>query len=436
MTNWRGVVDALWLALLATYCLAGLSLATFHGDEAMHIYTSHDYVTAFVERQPQRLTVRPPYHPDSDQHLRLLNGSVTRYAIGLSWRLAGLSERDLPPPPGWDWPNSYAVNRANGHLPLPALLAAARRPSALFLAVSVAAMFGLGRRLGGRGLAYLASGLYAVNPVVLLAGRRAMTEGALLCFGLATVLTAATISGRHASDERTPLGWWVGLGVLGGLALASKHSGVVFLAVAAAWLMLVERGQSVGATAAKLALSLVLALAVFVALSPALWSSPLARWRDLVAERRLLVARQVAADPLAPTDLGERAVALLTDPFVAPVRHTDSGDWDRDPAFMAEVIHYRASVLSGLPFGSVLGVPLTVLAGWGVVVAVRRRQWGLVVWLTLTAATILLIPLPWQRYALPLVPVTTLLAGLGIQSIGGWTITHWPTAQLRRPADS
>ena len=254
MTNWRGVVDGLWLALLATYCLAGLSLATFHGDEAMHIYTSHDYVTAFVQRQPQHLTVRPPYHPDSDQHLRLLNGSVTRYAIGLSWQLAGLSERALPPPPGWDWPNSYAVNRTNGYLPLPALLAAARRPSALFLAVSVAAMFGLGGRLGGRGLAYLASGLYAVNPVVLLAGRRAMSEGALLCFGLATVLTAAAISGRETSDERTPLTWWAGLGVLGGLALASKHSGVVFLAAAAGWVVLgtrERRGCRVGATPAR-----------------------------------------------------------------------------------------------------------------------------------------------------------------------------------------
>ena len=434
MSNWRGLADALWLTLLAAYCVAGLSLATFHGDEAMHIYTSHDYVTAFVDGQPGRLITRPPYEPDSDAHLRLLNGSVMRYAIGLSWRLAGLSERELPPPPGWDWPNSYAANLTNGYRPSPAMLAAARRPSALFLAASVATMFGLGWRVGGRRVAYLTSGLYAVNPVVLLSGRRAMTEAALLCFGLATVLVAATISCRDALAERTPLRWWAALGVLGGLALASKHSGVVFVAAAAGWLLLDSR-RGFGVTTGRMTLSLALALAVFVGLSPALWSSPFARIRDLVVERRLLVARQVALDPLAPTDLGERAVALWTEPFIAPTQHIDLGAWDRDPAFMAEVIHYRASVLSGLPFGTVLGVPLTVLAGWGVVVAVRRRQWGMVVWLAVSAAITLLTPLPWQRYALPLVPVTTLLAGLGIQSMGHWTIGQLPIRRFRRASD-
>ena len=67
-------------------------LAPFHGDEAMHIYTSTDYATAFLDGHIDQLTVQPPYDIDSDPRLRLLNGSVMRYSVGLAWHLAGLSD--------------------------------------------------------------------------------------------------------------------------------------------------------------------------------------------------------------------------------------------------------------------------------------------------------------------------------------------------------
>ena len=80
-----------WLALLAIYVAAGTMLAPFHGDEAMHIYTSTDYATAFLDGHIDQLTVQPPYDIDSDPRLRLLNGSVMRYSVGLAWHLAGFS---------------------------------------------------------------------------------------------------------------------------------------------------------------------------------------------------------------------------------------------------------------------------------------------------------------------------------------------------------
>ena len=79
-----------------------------------------------------------------------------------------------------------------------------------------------------------------------------------------------------------------------------------------------------------------------------------------------------------------------------------------------------SSPFSGLQFGSILGGALTLLAGVGIAVfaaqaafAARASTRGLLLWLLLTAASLLANPLPWQRYYLPLIPAATLLAGIG-----------------------
>ncbi|MFN8449778.1 MAG: hypothetical protein U0521_14625 [Anaerolineae bacterium] len=190
----RRRIDVLYLLALAALVFA--IPPTFHGDEAMQIYMSHDFVTAFVERNPSALVTQPPYPVDSSQQLRLINGSVNRYAIGLSWQLAGFTADDLPPQPGWNWQQDYDTNVSLGYVPTPALLQAARFPSTLFLALSVVVMFTLGWQFGGRLAAYLVSALYAVNPIILLNGRRAMQEGLMLFFGLLVILLAALICKR------------------------------------------------------------------------------------------------------------------------------------------------------------------------------------------------------------------------------------------------
>ena len=70
----------------------------------------------------------------------------------------------------------------------------ARLPSALFIALSIVVMFALGGRFGGRLGAYFVSGLYTLNPVILLNGRRALQEGSMLFFGTLAILIAALIS--------------------------------------------------------------------------------------------------------------------------------------------------------------------------------------------------------------------------------------------------
>ncbi|MBN8636725.1 MAG: glycosyltransferase family 39 protein [Anaerolineae bacterium] len=434
------LLDAVYAVALAFYVLAGVPLTPFHGDESMQIYMSSDYTTAIVNGRWSDLLTQPPYDIDSDGHLRLINGTVNRYAIGAALQLGGYAM--TLPRPGWDWGLDYARNVETGHRLSDSALEAARLPSALFTALSVGVMFVIGRHIGGRPAAYIATAIYALNPALLLNGRRATQEGSMFFFGLLTVLIAVWLSRR----EKRPLWGWALLTLAGGLTLASKHSGVVFIAAALGWIGLEalirllkphpptpsplgegnvypspptplprKRGEGrrfIG-TVIALVVSGVLMAALFVALSPALWNDPAARGVNLLEERARLLDIQVsiAGGALSFTD---RIEAILLQPTVRPVMYYELASWSEIEPIQAEVVRYETSFWRGYPNGT-LGVLILVLVGVGVVVALARagRSAGLLWWFGLTLITLLVNPLAWQRYYLPLIPVLAALAGLG-----------------------
>ncbi len=436
-------MDCLWLGVLVVYAWAGMMLAPFHGDEAMHIYTSHDYATAFIKRQPEVLPVTPPYDLDSDTRLRLLNGSVMRYSIGLAWHLAGLTEEVLPPAPGWDWGLFYADNIAKNQRPIEPLLQAGRTAALVYFTFSIVAMFGIGWHFGGRVPAYAASALYTLNPIILLNGRRSLVESALLCFGLLLIFIALQIARRRWSNARVGALWWGGLSIAAALTLASKYSGTIFVAAAYGGLFLVEVARIVTArrtqkheplqqgfialiaTTAWLTVSGVVALLLLLAISPALWNDPLSRVRDLGAMLGEQVDIVVSILPNAPTSLSWRVGGMVTQPFLTAPQFFEQAAWNEAAPIADEIMRYLASPLSGVQFG-LLGIPLTLLAGVGLLALCwpRLRPFAsgglsvlLLAWLAVTLANLLINPLPWQRYYLLLLPITSLLAALGLAAV-------------------
>lgn len=239
-----------------------------------------------------------------------------------------MTEGDLPPRPGWDWRHDYQSNVDAGHRPSQRMLLAARIPSTLFLALSVAVVFTIGRQIGGRPLAYVISGLYALHPVVLLNGRRAMMEGSLLFWGSLTVLMAIVISRKREQHGRWRRGsppraaqkskrqrtwpWWLGLVLCSGRALASKHSAAIFVASAFALIFVSElsrqESRQLGKTILHLFVSGIIVFGVFVALSPALWTDPPARFLDLIEVRTTHLERLAGDEALGLVD---RAISLV-----------------------------------------------------------------------------------------------------------------------------
>lgn len=422
--RFKPLLDGVWLALLCAYVLAGIPTASFHGDESMLLYVGRDFTTAFLDGRPQDLMTSGPYPIDSDAQLRMLNGSVSRYTTGLAWHLAGYSADDLPPAPGWDWGLSYEDGVATGHRPTDAQLWVARLPSALFLCASIVVLFGLARLYGGRLPAYLATVLYALHPAILLNGRRVMQESQPLFFGMLALLLAAVIAQRRGRGQRDSWWLWGLLVVAGGLTLASKHSGIIFVGVALLWLLVAE---ALGRrrwlpVLARLVVCGLLIVVLFVAVSPALWSDPLARFGDLLTLRGELLDIQVAIDANAPMPLSQRILEIVRQPFIAPAAHYELPSWSQSVVYMAEVARSAASPFAGISYGLWLGVPLTLLSALGVGVAVRRWRQplyaGLLIWLAATVAFLLVNPLPWQRYYLTLIPVAALLVGVGV----GWLV--------------
>jgi hypothetical protein len=112
-------------------------------------------------------------------------------------------------------------------------------------------------------------------------------------------------------------------------------------------------------------------------------------------------------------------------PYLTPVMHFEVAYWANAETITAEINRYMASPLSGLQFGWFIGLPLTLLAGVGIAACLwpifhPQQSWalslGLLLWLGVTIVSLLVNPLPWQRYYLPLYPVATLLTGVGLQA--------------------
>ena len=423
---------ALWLALLIVYVLAGIDLAPFHGDEALQIRSSDDYATLFIDGDVAALGVRPDDPRSASSDRRLLQGSINPWTVGFAWRLAGHRREDLPPEPGWDWTLDYDSNLALGLRPAPQLLLTSRYPSALFFALSVPLFFAIAWRLRGTGTALLASGLYALHPALLLNGRRALMEGPMLFFGLLTICCALMIL-RHG--ERARWRWWLALALSGGLALASKHSALLFFGGALGWLwfaaLLQRQRQALLTITGRCVLCGILALTVFLALSPALWPDPWQLLQRLVQVRGELVQVQVRS--LQPGGVGmslaERLDQILTQPFLRPAMFYEVASWSEYEAITAEIDAWRASPLSGMPVNPLTGGLLSLLALAGLAQIGRKpEQLGLLAWLALTLFVLLLNPLAWQRYYLPLLPLTCLLAASGMTTLWRW-VTLWRNRQ-------
>lgn len=435
------------------YVLAGTADAPFHGDEATLIYMSHDYAYQFIEHDYSKLAYTPTPANPAEQDLRLLNGTINKYTIGLAWHLAGFREEDINEQ--WDWGADWTYNQQNGHAPSAALLAAARWPSTLLLAAGVMIMFSLGRALGGTWTPYVASLYYALNPALLLNGRRAMMEGSFTFFSLLVVLVGVWLL-EKPSLRRTIL-----LGLVSGFALASKHTALFTVGAVFAAILLHLIYQSVRSEddysvvdyvlLPYLAIAAVIAVGSFYALNPAWWGDPAARAQTVLHLRQDLLAGQTATFG-GYTNFGDQLGGFLRQSLIVPMQYFEVSTWQ---SYLADQIsRYEASAWRGVSVGgSVIGA--AVLCGmmatgiWDLIRPHKRTpddaasseskggvRWLIGIWaLVIILTTLLLTPLEWQRYYLPVYPVIGLLTALGLSRLSTrrW---HKPAADPALQGDS
>ena len=421
----RRLIDALWLAVLGWYIVAGAGAAPFHGDESTLIFMGSDYFYLFEDGELDTMLydgdwrIRP-----MEQHLRLVNGTVSKTIYGWLAARQGFGARDLNQP--WRWSRDVAENIALGRVPEAKLLHAARTVSAMQMALAMVCFFAFSRLTLNRPTAYLASAFFALHPAILVNGRRAMMEGSHL-LGMMLVLLAAAWLVRERRNWQYLL-----LGVASGLAIAAKHPNafvvaLVFLAVAAVIVIDAWRGRKGDILKrmtglAWLGAAGIMTLLVFIALNPAWWQDPVDAAFAVLHERFKVLGGQV--DRFGGYESGmERVEGLFHYGFVAPTQYFEVDDWARFEEITTQIADYEASIWLGVSIGGSLAVGLLEFAlmalGVGWLLRDSRILPGhrllLLLWGAGIAAIILATtPLPWLRYYLPLLPCVMMMTAFAV----------------------
>jgi 4-amino-4-deoxy-L-arabinose transferase-like glycosyltransferase len=407
------LADVLFVAALSWYVIAGLAIAPKHGDEFMQMAMARD-VFYLARGQTDQLRFSPPVQPDTEQQLRLINGPINKDFIGLLWIVTDRSDFTLPSI--FAWAQTLDWNAMHGNVPDADSLNAARVPSTLLTAAGVILIFIIGLRAGGRKAAYPTALLYALHPVILLSGRRAMMDGELI--GCTLLLIVATLWLTSPGRKRAfdPLAWAL-FGICAGLTVCAKHTGLIPVAamlIAALWNSWRTpdfgiRRALLGVTAAGL-----IAVATFLVLNPAYWNDPVGAASATLSGRSDLLATQTMHNPTTYTNVIDRVTGTLSAPYLQPPQYFEAPTWQGviDDAIQ----NYETSTLSGWRWPIIVGVLLTVLGGLGAILvaihAIRDQEpvaRVLLVWFASSLFGALIIPLDWQRYYLPwLLPLIVL----------------------------
>jgi 4-amino-4-deoxy-L-arabinose transferase-like glycosyltransferase len=418
-----GIPAAAYLVFL----LVTLPSVPFHPDEATYIYMSRDLERIF-QSGPLSVCWRSGGGSDPLQVERERDCPLARYAIGLARIAGGLPATDS----NWDWSADWEQNLRQGALPSDSLLLLARIPQTLLLFLAVLLMARIGWKLGGGTGALVAAAMFGLNSQVLLHARRAMGESALL-FGMiltvAVVLEQKPAAGRWVRNLGVPL--WTGAALA--VAALAKYSGLLLAPVALAG-MFVSTGESsprrlVLRGAARCGVLLLGFLAVFLAADPVFWCHPFGTLSAVAAERQRLLAQQVitlrAAAPALFLDTPlRRLLGVFYELFFAPLAIWDVPNYAAMTAAAGRA--YLASPLNTLTSWGIVGAGSAVLVFGGLVFAAARVfrgkggwSWAIaLIWAGSVLAGILIgVPILWQRYYLPLIPVCAAFAALAVSAV-------------------
>lgn len=393
------------------YYLWGVSRVPFHPDESTQLFMSADF---------DRLLADPTsmaWEPDATSTIsryRSLDAPLTRYLLGMGRTLFSLSALSTD----WNWSLDWNENIRYGAHPDEELLSVGRLTIACLFPITLILLYLTGTSINGRFTGIIMVLVIGVNAVVLLHTRRAMAEGALL-FGVAFTLYAFI-----SADKRPAL---TGLAIA--LAFNAKQSAIALLPVgllAVCWIP-----ERIPRKSSRITFNISLYLATFIIttalLNPILWRHPLLAARATIEERQDFLVSQIEdVNILAPGQLletpVERTAILLAQLFLTPPMFSEVGNYQAETS-QAEVLYLdtpghmlgRNLIGGGLLLGLALIGIFAAVRGSISGTALKRRILLLFMLASLAqvGAIIWLVPLPWQRYYIPVFPFYSLFVGLG-----------------------
>jgi hypothetical protein len=406
---------ALAAALLPIFLVRLEDRAIYHADEGMWIpISSMTFERSFVDRDFGSAFWREPYLSWGSH-----NPQIGKYIIGAGVWLAGYHSTITIP---YDSRKTLAENIAYiRQIPIPeaGLLHSARLPVALLGIVSCLLIYWLASMVAGQWCGLLAVASVVGAHLLALSSRRAMIDTPALCLSLLALLALIHTVRSLEAGSRRAIGWAALAGIGCGLALGTKLSGGLMLAVCAAVLLLEALRQArfgsargLGATIAAGCVIAAWAWVIFFISNPFLFAAPIVGIRHMLTHNAVITA--IDTTPIA-TLPAKAAVIWRSTTIYGPLAQLGlPGD--------------RLLLLAGA-----LGLGH---AAWHAPQLFRKRSLHVItIWIAVIyAGTLLWIPQDWGRYYLPLQPCNAFLQAYGAIWIarGVWLSLRNQTAWRRR----
>jgi 4-amino-4-deoxy-L-arabinose transferase-like glycosyltransferase len=407
-------IFALVLVLLSVFFVWGLQFIPFHPDESTYLYMSSDFDVLLSD--PLSLAWHTNQENDPRQRYRELDAPLHRYILGVGRTLAGLPAL----PVDWDWSSSWEDNIASGAYD-DQLLSIGRLSVTILLPLSLFFIYQIGKSVHGYKLGLIVVLLLCSNALVLLHARRAMAEGVLL-FGV-TLALWGFLQGRGRS-------WLAGLGMA--IAFSAKQSTLPLLPVGLVAVCWLDKHQD--SAFRKIASNITQFVAAFVfvtsLLNPLYWRDPINALHASYETRQDLLASQIAdtqyflPDKLLETPT-ERTIVMGFNIFVSPPIYGLFGNleptWDEIARYLRIPGHnlFRGFIWGGIFLTLMLCGIFFALQEIMNKSSLKRKSLAILLLATLAqaGALIAVVPLPWPRYSIPLIPLTTIWIAYGMVKI-------------------
>ena len=427
--NPKKLTIAILFLLIFIFLLSGLAAIPFHPDETTVLYQSRD-LELFLSKPA--LLFWDVDNTEQEQTYRLLNPPLPKYIVGFARVLSGSGPEAVDV--DWNWQQTWTENQESGAVPDRDILTAGRAASAIFLFLALIPLSLTAKRLGGESLIILTLLLFGAHALILLHGRRSMSEGVLI------FSVSLAIYGFFVAQDRPVL---AGFGVA--LAVSSKLSVAPLLVVGLVASIWRGPGEEHDRRALLGNILRYSATAVFVLilLNPIVWANPIRVASDMWNARIEFLNSQIETlEAVSPEHIlrspVQRTAAMIYHLFITPPQTAEVANYVEATeraveAYLAKPMH----TIARNRFGGILHLILfTSGVGFSLVRAkgTDRRNILLLSLATFVQALALLWanPLPFQRYYMPMVPFIILWIAIGLQDLIGKI--KQTTQNLRWPA--
>jgi hypothetical protein len=375
---------------------------------------SSDVETLFSD--PASLFFQSTLQGDARQNYRLLDAPLNEYVIGFTRWLVNANSL----PVDWDWSQDWQWNNNQGALPSDRLLVASRWSLAIFTPISILLLFFAGKRLGGWLCGLLAAGLLAFNPLILLHTRRAMAESLII---FSVCLWLWSIQRKENKFQ----------GVIAFICFNAKQS--LLALVPAALLSPAYPDNRSAKFSIKKCLGMIfinglLFIGLTYLANPVMWKDPFTVGQKMIEERQDFTRKNLAEwQVVAPEQVldspAERLVVMVFQLFFSNPAVDEIANYRQEILPQTENYFrlFGSNFLSGLVWGAIF----VVLALFGLVLLVvsafkphstNREIHLILIGFGLQLLLLLLtIPLPYQRYWLPVFPFFCLFSAFGVTKL-------------------